>query len=152
MKHIQPPSKLVYVDPTTTRVLFLAGSIEMDKAVRWQDRVVLDLVSTEWTILNPRRDKWDGSMVQSIDNPAFVEQVEWEMRGMEIADTILFYFAPGTMSPISLLELGLHAQGDQRLVVVCPPGFWRKGNVDIVCRRYDIEQFTTLDAAVKDLL
>jgi hypothetical protein len=38
-------------------------------------------------------------------------------------------------------------------MVVCPLGFWRKGNVDIVCEKYDIEQFVTLDevvAAIKD--
>jgi hypothetical protein len=45
------------------------------------------------------------------------------------------YFVPGTISPISLMELGLFAN---KCVVYCPEGFERKGNVDIVCQRYNI--------------
>jgi hypothetical protein len=47
------------------------------------------------------------------------------------------WFAPETQAPITLLELGLHARGG-RLVVGCPDGFWRKGNIEIVCARYAI--------------
>jgi hypothetical protein len=50
------------------------------------------------------------------------------------------YFDPNTKSPISLLELGLFAQS-KKLIVCCPRGFWRKGNVDITCDRYGIPFF-----------
>ncbi len=90
-------------------------------------------------MFNPRRDDWDASWVQSIDNPQFREQVEWELSALEEADFIAMYFDPVSRSPVSLLELGLFAKDDpSKLIVFCPEPFWRKGNVDIVCRRFKI--------------
>ena len=57
------------------------------------------------------------------------------------------YFAPETKAPITLLELGLFARTG-KAVVCCPEGFWRKGNVDVVCRMYDIPQVVTLDELI----
>ncbi len=122
--------------------IFLAGSIEMGKAVDWQIEIVSCLQNQRGTILNPRRDDWDSSWVQSISNAPFREQVEWELGAMEAADRILLYLAPGTRSPISLLELGLFK--GPKLVVCCPEGFWRKGNVDIACARYGIQEVVGL--------
>ena len=69
------------------------------------------------------------------------------MDALEKADVILIYFDPKTKSPISLLELGLFAKS-RKLVVCCPEGFWRKGNVDIVCDRFGIEQVEDLEEAI----
>ncbi|OAL42594.1 hypothetical protein IQ07DRAFT_669236, partial [Pyrenochaeta sp. DS3sAY3a] len=44
---------------------------------------------------------------------------------------------PEKLSPITLLELGHHAK-DRKLIVCCPDGFLRKGNVQIVCERFGI--------------
>ena len=68
------------------------------------------------------------------------------MQALEEANQIVMYFQPGTQSPITLLELGLFK--DNNLVVCCPEGFWRKGNVDIVCEKYGINQVDTLDELV----
>jgi hypothetical protein len=57
------------------------------------------------------------------------------------------YFSPETKSPISLLELGLYANSG-KLVVYCPEGFWRKGNVDIVCEKYFIPNFDNWDKLI----
>ncbi len=132
------------------KFLFLAGSIEMGKAEKWQDRLCELLKNTDWIILNPRRDDWDDTWVQSKDNKQFRQQVEWELRGQEMANMILIYFAPGTLAPISLLELGL-AKTKVGLIVCCPEGFYRKGNVDIVCERYGITQIKKLEDIVKYL-
>jgi len=132
------------------RYLFLAGSIEMGVAENWQDKVVRLLKDTDWIILNPRRDDWDSSWVQSKNNNQFRQQVEWELDGQEMADKILLYFDPKTKSPITLLELGLFGK-TKKMIVVCPDGFWRKGNVDIVCERYGIEQAKTVEEAIKYL-
>ena len=94
-------------------------------------------------ILNPRRDDWDSTWLQEIDNPKFREQVMWELDALEEADIIVMYFDPNTKSPISLLELGLFARS-KKLIVYCPDGFWRKGNVDIVCRKYGVIQCISL--------
>ena len=53
------------------------------------------------------------------------------------------YFDPETKSPISLLELGLFANSG-KIHVICPEGFWRKGNVDIVCDEYNIPMYKDL--------
>jgi len=126
--------------------VFLAGSIEMGAAPNWQAAIERDLADIDIAIYNPRRDNWDPTWVQSADNPQFREQVEWELDALAQANLVVMYLAPGTMSPISLLELGIYAaNGGKKLVVCCPEGSHRKGNVDIVCERYGIEQVDSLD-------
>ena len=137
------------------RTIFLAGSIEMGAAENWQDKVKKLMENRRVCLFNPRRDDWDSSWTQSIENEQFVEQVSWELEAMERAETILMYFDPNTKSPISLLELGLWGNNrgnvPSKLRVVCPEGFWRKGNVDVVCARYQIHQFKTLEEAIEGL-
>lgn len=60
------------------------------------------------------------------------------------------YFSPNTKSPISLLELGLFARSG-KVRVVCPEGFWRKGNVDIVCQYYNIPLYENFETLKLDL-
>jgi hypothetical protein len=131
----KPPAPLPVGDPRPS--VFLAGSIEMGRAVDWQTYVAAGLSDLDILILNPRRDDWDASWRQALDNPQFREQVEWELAAQERATLIAMYFEPTTRAPITLLELGLFARSG-KVVVCCPEGFWRKGNVDIVCRRYGV--------------
>ena len=141
------PKRTALVAPS----VFLAGSIEMGAAEDWQTRAGATLEAAGFHVLSPRRDDWDSTWVQSIDNPQFREQVEWELEYLEGADYILLYLCPDTKSPISLLELGLFASSG-RLTVACPAGFWRKGNVEIVCHRYFVPLVETLDEAVASLI
>lgn len=145
MKEIKSPEPLK-LEPGTLSV-FLAGSIEMGAAVEWQAKVTDALGDLDIIVLNPRREAWDATWPQTIDFAPFREQVEWELEAQKIADLIVFYFAPATKAPITLLELGLGAR--RRAIVCCPEGYWRKGNVDIVCRRYGIAQVPTLEALVE---
>lgn len=124
--------------------VFLAGSIEMGKAIDWQTELGNLFDSKGWNVFNPRRDDWDSSWEQKISNPQFNEQVNWELDALETANLIVMYFDPKTQSPISLLELGLHAKS-YKMIVVCPEGFWRKGNVDIVCKKYNIPLFSNME-------
>ena len=98
----------------------------------------------------PRRDDWDDSWEQRADDPRFTEQVSWELDMLDAADIVIMYLAPGTKSPVSLLELGLCARSG-KLRVCCPPGFWRRGNVELVCGRNRIPLFETLDDLIADL-
>lgn len=131
-------------------MVFLAGSIDQGAAVDWQSAVAQRFADRDLVLLNPRRDAWDASWVQSIDNPVFREQVEWELDGLERADQVLLYLSPGSKAPISLLELGLFARAG-KLIVACAPDFWRRGNVEVVCARFGLPLFSTLDAAVDTL-
>lgn len=132
------------------RSVFLAGSIEMGQAEFWQTEVERALVDEEVVVLNPRRDEWDASWEQSIHNPLFRDQVEWELSGQELATVIAIYFAPDTKAPITLLELGLFARSG-KLVVCCPVGFWRRGNVEVVCARYGIPLVDSLPDLIEFL-
>jgi hypothetical protein len=147
MKLIKPNSKDQTIDGIS---IFLAGSIEMGVAEDWQSKIVNTLKNKYVTILNPRRDDWDSSWVQEQSNPQFNHQVNWELNNLDRADIIFMYFAPDTKSPISLLELGKYVSTN--MVVCCPKGFWRKGNVDIVCTRHDAPLFNNFDDAVGALL
>jgi hypothetical protein len=75
--------------------------------------------------------------------------VEWELEAQERAELILMYFAPSTKAPITLLELGLFARTG-KLVVACPDGFWRKGNVEVVCSRYGVPLVGHLDTLIAE--
>ena len=130
--------------------VFLAGSIEMGKAVEWQKYIIEHLKDEPIIFLNPRRNDWDASWEQKKTNVKFTEQVTWELTALEAADVILMYFDPKTKSPISLLELGIHAKSD-KLIVLCPEPFWRKGNVDIVCDLYGIKQVDSTEDFVTEL-
>ena len=158
----QPPAPIPpeYLNDRYTSI-FLAGSIEQNVATQWQQRVVRMFKGYRNVVLfNPRRAAWDSSWKNVASNPMFREQVEWELDSLTVTDVILMYFDPATKSPISLFETGLFANDGEtlrvdgkmqrvsKLHVVCPPGFWRKGNVDIVCEHYGIRQYPNIKQAV----
>ena len=142
--------------------IFAGGSIEMDMAKPWQRRLVSAFKDhDDVVIINPRRNSWHKSWKQVANNKPFRKQVEWELDGLDECDLAVMYFDPATKSPISLLELGLFGRDHRynpdnrdnlpKMHVICPAPFWRKGNVDIVCERFDIPLYKTLGAAVKDI-
>jgi hypothetical protein len=141
---VTPPAKAFDVP---YKKIFLAGSIEMGKAEDWQSKIIDAVQNSKRVIFNPRREQWDSSWKQTIDNPKFREQVEWELEALENADMIIMNLVPETMSPISLLEFGLFARSG-KLVVYCPDGFWRKGNVDVVCEKYNVPQVEKFDELI----
>lgn len=148
-----PPDRAV---STTEGIptLFLAGSIEMGTAENWQDKLIEYLKNYKTIIFNPRRKEWDSSWKQEFNNPNFYQQVNWELNCLDHADVIALYFDPNTKSPISLLELGLYASSG-KLVVCCPDGFWKKGNVVMVCEKYNIpiiEEFGYFNRYIKTKL
>ena len=149
MKIFQPPTNIAKRN-RLNKTVFLAGSIEMGAAENWQEKVTQYFKDSSWTVFNPRRDDWDSSWKQEFENPHFFQQVYWELAALEQADLIIMYFDPNTKSPISLLELGLFARSG-KLRVVCPSGFWRKGNVEITCHFYNIPLYESLDDLLVNL-
>lgn len=144
---IQPPFNI----PLTRKFkVFLGGSIEMGKAVEWQKKIIEELKDEEIILLNPRRDDWDSSWKQEITDPQFFEQVTWELKGLEMADYIVMFLDPNTLSPITLMEIGLHAKSG-KMIVCCPDGFWKKGNVDVVGHVYDYPVVTTIEEIIESI-
>jgi hypothetical protein len=137
--------------------VFLAGSIDMGSAENWQDRMEKDLVDFDnLVIYNPRRDDWDSSWVQDpTEGTQFHEQVSWELDHIEAADLVVVYFADGSKSPITLLELGIISRMNKHIAIYCTPEFYRYGNVKMVADRYDIpifEDYESLIASVRRLV
>lgn len=143
---LKPPAPLRW--PAGLRSVFLAGSIEQGVAERWQERFERALAELDVAVLNPRRDAWDATWPQDADDPRFRGQVEWELQAQERADLVAMYFAPATRAPITLLELGLFARSG-KVLACCPDGYWRRGNVQVVCERYGVPMLASLDELIE---
>ncbi len=157
MKQYTPPN---YPNVFGCKSIFLAGSIEMGKASNWQSQFISYFDSAlgrykidpdKWIALNPRRQDWDITWDQSINNPHFYQQVDWELTYLERAKYRVFFFEKDTMSPVSLLELGKFGDIGNNFIVV-ENGYSRKGNVDIFCHRYQIPQYDHLYKVIQRIL
>lgn len=154
MQVIKPPN-IESKDLDNKRSIFLAGTIDMGNSVDWQKEVETELKDYDIVIFNPRRDSWDSSWKQTIDNPKFNEQVNWELDHIDKATLVIMYFADDSKSPISLMELGYLCKEPNKVIVYCTDKFYRKGNVDIICQRNNIivtEDLPKLIGMVKSFL
>lgn len=122
------------------RAVFLAGTTT---APEWRDGLIASLSQQPITIINPLRRDWDSTWREDEAFGPFREQVQWELDMQEKSSLVVVYFGPGTDAPISLLELGLCARLSKALVV-CHPGYRKRGNVQIICRRFDIRLMDSL--------
>ena len=152
---IQPDKNIKDYYLHRKKLLFLAGTIENNKATLWQKEVVdilnKELVNESLLILNPRRDIWTGSLEQTVENLELKKQIEWELQGLELADIIYMHLEKDSKSPISLLELGLFAKSN-KILLNCPDGFYRKANVDIICEQYNIDNIKDYYESIKVLI
>jgi hypothetical protein len=131
------------------RSVFLAGTIDQGPAT-WQEDVMKSLSHLPIAILNPHRRDWDSSWAQDISCQPLREQISWELDMLEGADVIALYCAPEKPAPISLLELGLFARSG-KMIVACPDGFYRKGNVQVVCQRFGVELVSGLEELIEGI-
>lgn len=148
---VLPESAPRTIRPQETTI-FLAGSIDEGRAEKWQDEAIAALSHLPVTILNPRRDQWNPDLRQDIDEPVFTAQVDWELDGIEAADFVLFHFSPAGPAPITLLELGKATALRKRIAVSCPEGYWRRGNVQVVCRRAGVRVHGSLAEALEEIV
>lgn len=150
------PNMTLHTIPRGVHV-FLAGSIEMGKAIDWQADLISELSLNEHVgvIFNPRRPDWNPDWKQEMSNEPFRHQVEWELDNLDQANVVYFYFDKNTLSPVTLAELGyilgINEYSDRRVVVCCPDGYWRQGNVEIMCHRAGVKMHRSYEESVKDL-
>jgi hypothetical protein len=135
---IYPPNKR----EDTCFTIFLAGTIDNGAGPEWQQEVCREFKDYMVNFMNPRRLDWNNSVDPAKHGEWLEEQVNWELKHLENADLVVMFIAAGSKSVISLLELGLICK-NPNVVVCCEDGFYRKGNVDIVCRRYRTKQVAT---------
>jgi len=150
-------TKAIVIKPDTESLpswqcsVFLAGSIEMGTAEKWQEKVEEAISEYEVNIFNPRRDDWDSSWEQKQSNKQFNYQVNWELNKLEESDIIFVYFDPNSKSPITLLEVGRFSV-HKPMIIVCPDGFWRKGNIEILATRENISLYNDLESGIGSLI
>lgn len=130
--------------------VFLAGTIDDGQSIDWQQALIAELHDWDVTLLNPRRAAWDASWVNSITDPQFKAQVAWELAALDAATWIWMYLAPGSLAPISMLELGLYARSG-KMIVICPEGFWKKGNVEMLAQHHHIPLYTDVASGLLHL-
>ncbi|KAF1971142.1 hypothetical protein BU23DRAFT_556167 [Bimuria novae-zelandiae CBS 107.79] len=143
-EHCLPPKPPIYRKFS----VFLAGSIEMGRAVQWQPRMALELSPYPITVNNPRRPEWKN------DEESMRQQVDWELSALEQADVICFFFDVATQSPVTLWELGKYTDSG-KVVVCCGKNYCRYTNVKMSCETYGIpfvETFAELPAVTVKML
>lgn len=149
MAHTPPQYHIIHApsaeSPHGKSSIFLAGTTSKVDSTDWREALSASLSDYPVTIYDPYRADWDGSWREDIDFAPFREQVEWELDRLERADVVVVYFHPATQAPITLLELGLFARVPGKAIVVCPEGYWKRGNVQIVCKRFGVEMLDGLD-------
>lgn len=154
MQVIYPPTR-IQPDADVVRI-FLAGAIDNGAAVDWQSQLEsIARVSTygeEVAMYNPRRRDWDASWEQSLTNEKFVEQVYWEQDKLDECDIAFFFFPKDSVAPITLMEFGYTlAKNPRKVVVAAEPGYWRRGNLEVMCNRSRVQLHATLRGAWYDV-
>lgn len=140
--------------------IFLAGTIgggknsEITHEVNWQKDIIsyikYEYPNVNLIIFNPRRDNWPekGGDKQNIDY-----QIQWELEHMEKADVIIMNILEDSLSPITLMEMGLWAgKNPNKLKVYCPNNFWRFDNVDNLCCRYNVVRYNSLYSMIDNTI
>lgn len=158
IKIIKPDSK----DQSTNNYLtiFLAGTIDNGNSFDWQKDIEYSLehLNKNIALLNPRRNNWDPSLQQRMSNPTFNEQVNWEMDNINKCDILFMNFLEDSLSPISLLELGIiygiktSKEINKQIIVIAPDKFWRKGNIEVVCDKMDVPVYSNYQDGLNALI
>lgn len=141
MKVIKAPNST----DTLGTTVFLGGTIDNGDSIDWQTEFANKFESVDVTFLNPRREKWITDIEQSIDCPIFREQLEWESFNLEYSDYILINLLADSKSIISVAELAEYGSKGKKMVVCCPKGFWRNGNVEFLCEKFSIPLFREIE-------
>lgn len=120
--------------------LFLAGSItgthDWQKEMAFKEHDVYGFngfgvyrrLIERFNIFNPRRADFDAS-----DSNVEKEQITWEYHCIHHCNHILFWFAPETLAPITLFELGsaLNTHKHENIYIGIDPQYKRKNDVII---------------------
>ena len=126
----------------TFKKIFLAGTIDMGNSRDWQKEIFERFAEMDgrYILFNPRQEHWDATRPGEMDY-----QVRWELDHLEESDIIIMYILGTSKSPISLLEMGLHARSG-KMTVICEKDFYRYDNVCITCDYYNVPLYNDLDS------
>jgi hypothetical protein len=124
--------------------VYLAGAIDMGKAINWQAYIIQSLSLYDGLVLlNPRRDKFTDDTLD--------EQITWELHAMDTANLILMWFPKEAKAPISFFETGLY-MGSGKLVLGAEHGFYRRRNLEMTSERYSVPLWSTLEETAEEVI
>lgn len=144
---LKPHQELPVRDTSGFTKVFLAGTIDMGNSRDWQSSMLEYFAAKDgrYLLFNPRQDSWNAEAEGEMDY-----QVNWELRHLEEADIIIMYIIGTSKSPVTLLEMGLHARS-RKLIVACEKDYYRYDNVRITCGFYGIPLYNSLDQLLEVL-
>lgn len=144
---LKPREVLPVKDDGSFTKIFLAGTIDMGNSVDWQSQLKEYFSGKDgrYILFNPRRGSWNGGADGEMEY-----QVNWELEHLEQSDIIIMNILGSSKSPITLLEMGLHARSG-KLYVACEPSFYRYDNVRITCDYYGVPLFDSLEDMLSEL-
>lgn len=124
--------------PTSGIKIFLAGSIDQPARNNWRELAIAH-IQTSWfsasnnqdsiTIYSPRRS--DNEWTVDMEN----EQAAWDMSMLSMVDYVILHLTGTTISPVSLLELGLFAR-NPNLYLSIDDSYMRKHVVELYYTYY----------------
>ena len=123
--------------PTSGIKIFLAGSIDQPEENNWRKHAILH-IQNSWfnhpdnedsiTIYSPRRSgKWSTEMEN--------EQAAWDTSKLSMVDYIILHLTGTTISPVSLLELGIFIT-NPKLFLSIDDSYTRKHVVELYYTYY----------------
>ena len=124
--------------------IFLAGSIDCNMPSNWRRRAIAKLSHYDY-LFDPTNTNHDN-----LDDQEMKEHIGWELNALLIANKILLNFMANTLSPISLVELGLYVTTN-KLIVVCPKEFYKSRYVYTLCKKYNTPFFYKIEEALNIL-
>ena len=146
---VQSRNQVIYTPseepPRGVLSVFLAGTTSKVDTNDWRQTLATSLSDMPVTIYNPYRPDWDSSWREDIHFAPYRQQVEWELDKQDKADIVVVFFHPATQAPVSLLEFGLCARVPRKAIVVCPEGYWKRANVQIVCKKFGVEMVDNIE-------
>lgn len=130
--------------------IYLAGSedISGDPKKDWQSAFANGLVSltnstnglimfknTKYLIINPKSAPQQPQV--SLDNPEFIQKLNWRYDMMNLADAVVFNFMARTQSQVPFMEFG-YLLSSRKMVVRCSDKYMNYPYVKSLCEKLQV--------------
>jgi hypothetical protein len=142
-------------EKTEGLVIYLCGSINSGLAQDWQGELIKAFKDYKVTFLNPRRPDWDINEKKTIDNPYYIEQLDWEDNQLHDSDLVIVYFQPDLPNPGVAMDFGIIANSNHDMIVCCPEGYKYRAKVQYICEGAGVictESFEELVKTIDDYI
>lgn len=159
---LNPGDQLPQITNNSVKI-YLAGTQDFASAENdWQQKFINGLVpltdpfkgllmfkSTNFIIFNPHVP-FQSPAAPNLDNPQFVQVMQWRMSMMDQADMVFLNIMNKSQSPVPILEFGTLVNSN-RLVVRCGEQHGMYSQIRLYCEKYNVPLLTG-KTSVKDVM